>query len=288
MHRRARRPWQLGIALLLAVASGEDVELGCAGWAWTGECVANPGFMLWTCAHACARIGERDYTPTPDPPWRPPAVVICAAHEGPGEPGHVLVERVWAQVAIAANLAQRSGQDADYAQLRATFGEFEAAYRAHYDELDAAFRANVEVGIKLIRQRIAHGERQRHWGHHHGGGHHWQQQQHHRWHGGGGARDPDPAGHYAKLGVPPSAGAGEIRTAYRRLALQHHPDKNPGNADATALFIEVRTAYDAVGDEARRRQYDAGELAESRPGFGGGGFQGRGNCIRVNGRTMCF
>jgi DnaJ-domain-containing protein 1 len=288
--RSSRR--RLALALLVvACASGEDVELNCAGWAWTGECVANPGYMLWTCAYACALVGERNYTPTPDPPWRPPEVVICAAHEGPGEPARVLVERVWGQVAIAANLAQRSGNEADYAQLRQIFADFEAKYRAHYDELDNAFRANVEVGIQLIRQRIAQGERQRHW-HHHGG---HQRQHHHHYHhqhhaGGGGARherNPDPEGHYAKLGVQSVASAAEIRAAYRKLALQHHPDKNLGNADATALFIEVRTAYDAVGDEERRKQYDAGMLT-NRPGFGGGGFNGRGNCIRVNGQTMCF
>ncbi len=79
--------------------------------------------------------------------------------------------------------------------------------------------------------------------------------------------------YYQVLGVPKNASAAEIKKAYRKLARQHHPDANPGNAQAEDRFKEISAAYDVVGDEDERKQYDqVREMASS--GFGAGGFGG--------------
>jgi curved DNA-binding protein CbpA len=62
--------------------------------------------------------------------------------------------------------------------------------------------------------------------------------------------------HYEVLGVSRSAGAGDIRRAYRALALRYHPDVYAG-ADAGWRFREVADAYDVLHDPARRARYDA-------------------------------
>jgi molecular chaperone DnaJ len=81
---------------------------------------------------------------------------------------------------------------------------------------------------------------------------------------------------YAVLGVPKTATAAEIKRAYRKLAREHHPDKNPDDAKAEARFKEVSQAYDVLSDETRRREYDEARdlfAAGVRPGaFGPGGF----------------
>ena len=58
--------------------------------------------------------------------------------------------------------------------------------------------------------------------------------------------------HYETLGIPESASQDEIKKAYRKLASQHHPDKGGD----TKKFQEIQTAYDALGDPAKRDQYD--------------------------------
>jgi molecular chaperone DnaJ len=75
--------------------------------------------------------------------------------------------------------------------------------------------------------------------------------------------------YYAALGVAKDASTADIKKAYRKLARELHPDKNPGNAKAEARFKEVSEAYDVLSDSARRREYD-----EARSLFGGGGFAG--------------
>jgi curved DNA-binding protein CbpA len=62
--------------------------------------------------------------------------------------------------------------------------------------------------------------------------------------------------YYAILGVSPEATEEEIRRAYRRLALQWHPDRNPGNRAAEERFKEVSEAYAVLIDPAKRREYD--------------------------------
>lgn len=62
--------------------------------------------------------------------------------------------------------------------------------------------------------------------------------------------------HYAILGLEPSCTQDEVRNAYRLLAKRHHPDVNPGSADAVAMLQTVNAAYAVLADRARRRAYD--------------------------------
>ncbi|HWW47977.1 MAG TPA: DnaJ C-terminal domain-containing protein [Xanthobacteraceae bacterium] len=93
-------------------------------------------------------------------------------------------------------------------------------------------------------------------------------------------RDP-----YEVLGVPRSASAAAIKSAFRKLAKKHHPDANKNDPGAAARFAEVNTANEILGDPEKRKQYDAGEIdAEGKPrfqGFPGGGFQGGGRTGRA-------
>lgn len=83
------------------------------------------------------------------------------------------------------------------------------------------------------------------------------------------ANDP-----YSELGVQRSASQDEIRKAFRKLAKQHHPDKNQGDAKAEEKFKRVSAAFDLLGDEEKRKKYDRGEIdADGRETFRGG-FQG--------------
>lgn len=79
--------------------------------------------------------------------------------------------------------------------------------------------------------------------------------------------------YYAMLGVAPSATEDEVKRAYRRLALRHHPDRNPGDKRAEERFKQISEAYAVLMDPARRREYDSlrrarGEGARPRePGW---------------------
>ena len=75
---------------------------------------------------------------------------------------------------------------------------------------------------------------------------------------------------YKLLGVEKRATPEEIKKAYRKLARQNHPDRNPGDAKAEARFKEISGAYDVLSDADKRKQYDRGSL------FGGGGAPGGG------------
>src|SRR6266480_815555 len=75
---------------------------------------------------------------------------------------------------------------------------------------------------------------------------------------------------YEALGVSRGASQDEIKKAYRKLARQHHPDNNPGDAAAEERFKEVQTAYDVLADPEKRKQYDRFGSANGLPGPGGG------------------
>ena len=67
---------------------------------------------------------------------------------------------------------------------------------------------------------------------------------------------PADKDYYKILGLTPAATPAEIKKAYRKLAFAHHPDRNPGDPQAAARFIEISEAYETLSDPARRRSYD--------------------------------
>jgi molecular chaperone DnaJ len=83
--------------------------------------------------------------------------------------------------------------------------------------------------------------------------------------------------YYAVLGVPATASAKDITQAYRKLARQWHPDANPDDSRAEEKFKELSAAYDVLGDETRRKDYDEVRAlgpTGARMGGPGGGFTG--------------
>jgi molecular chaperone DnaJ len=86
--------------------------------------------------------------------------------------------------------------------------------------------------------------------------------------------------YYKTLGVEKKATAEEIKKAYRKLARQYHPDRNPDDKQAEARFKEISQAHDVLGDPEKRKQYDTGSgpfAAGAGAGGPGAGFGGFGN-----------
>jgi len=77
---------------------------------------------------------------------------------------------------------------------------------------------------------------------------------------------------YELLGVQRNAGADEIKKAYRKMAMQYHPDRNPGDKKAEQAFKDINEAYDVLKDEQKRAAYDRfGHAAFENGGRGGAG-----------------
>ena len=81
---------------------------------------------------------------------------------------------------------------------------------------------------------------------------------------------------YEILGVSKSASQDEIKKAYRKVAMQHHPDRNPGDKAAEEKFKEAAEAYEILSDADKRAQYDRFGHQAFGQGRGGGGFNGGG------------
>jgi molecular chaperone DnaJ len=78
--------------------------------------------------------------------------------------------------------------------------------------------------------------------------------------------------YYEILGLKESASTEEIRKAYKREALKHHPDRNPGDNDAESKFKACNEAYQVLSDDEKRRIYD--QFGHAGLEGGGGGFSG--------------
>ncbi|WP_067223167.1 molecular chaperone DnaJ [Stappia indica] len=84
--------------------------------------------------------------------------------------------------------------------------------------------------------------------------------------------------YYEVLGVARDADGTVLKSAYRKLAMQYHPDRNPGDAEAENRFKEISEAYDTLKDEQKRAAYDRfGHAAFENGGFGGGRGGGPGD-----------
>jgi DnaJ-class molecular chaperone len=83
-----------------------------------------------------------------------------------------------------------------------------------------------------------------------------------------------PRDYYEVLGVQRGASEDEIKKAYRKLAKQYHPDRNPGDKQAEERFKETQQAYEVLSDKSKREQYDRFGFSGPDGAFGGGGGAG--------------
>ncbi len=95
--------------------------------------------------------------------------------------------------------------------------------------------------------------------------------------------------YYGLLGVARNATDAEIKSAYRKLAMKYHPDRNPGDKDSETTFRKINGAYEALSDPRKRKMYDQYGEAGVNPGASGGfggqggpGFEGFGQGVDVN------
>jgi DnaJ-class molecular chaperone len=92
--------------------------------------------------------------------------------------------------------------------------------------------------------------------------------------------------YYAVLGVPRTASAADIKKAYRKLAREHHPDRNAGNKEAERRFKEANEAHEVLADPAKRKQYD--ELGEHWQEFARAGSRAGGDPFGPGGPLAGF
>jgi DnaJ-class molecular chaperone len=96
--------------------------------------------------------------------------------------------------------------------------------------------------------------------------------------------------YYQTLGVPRTASQAEIKKAYRKLARQHHPDRNPNDAAAERRFKDINEANEVLSDPAKRQRYDLlganwDRVQQAGAGAAGGPFAGGGPGVRYEFRT---
>jgi curved DNA-binding protein len=90
-----------------------------------------------------------------------------------------------------------------------------------------------------------------------------------------------PRDYYETLGVSKTAAEADIKKAYRKLARQFHPDRNPGDKQAETRFKEVQDAYDVLSDKKKREHYD--RFGFAGPGAASSGFPGGGATFQWGG-----
>ena len=89
--------------------------------------------------------------------------------------------------------------------------------------------------------------------------------------------------YYEVLEVERSASDGQLKAAFRKLAMKWHPDRNPGDKQAETRFKEVQDAYDILSDKNKRAQYDRFGFAGPDGGFPGAGAGPRGQTFHWGG-----
>lgn len=90
---------------------------------------------------------------------------------------------------------------------------------------------------------------------------------------------------YQILGVASTASSADIKKAYRKLALKYHPDKNPNDAAAAALFAKVANAYEILSDQDRRDQYDLRQRCGAKGFDSNTCYESPGGCTTTTGTT---